>query len=371
MTGAMDVDHFQDVQIFDERGVNVTPKSLAHLAEARKPATRGKDAGGVAFAEELGSGPASAPVASALPAARASRPDAAAPTPSEVVLDPELLGETEADEAKNLSPTNARATETRDADEGDVQTKKSLTLEATTVETAVDTETVESTEPEPEVHITLSESDTFVLFKAPGRCVPSDDPAADAFERRNAAYKELLEKKVGSEAYVDASAQTVNLLRKEKLSQSAVVTRTEQASQSSVWEIYDRVVGTDTAAGADASASASASARDAEASVSGVSSALGVGAKSVEKAILQNLYQDKMLLYRNYRVADVGPNRTDAETNATGRRGGILRRRETRPRALVGLHLRRDARARSDLRGVEQARAGCAGGRVRFAAGGK
>jgi hypothetical protein len=189
MTGAMDVDHFQDVQIFDERGVNVTPKSLAHLAEARKPATRGKDAGGLAFAEELGSGPASAPVASALPAARASRPDAAAPTPSEVVLDPELLGETEADEAKNLSPTNARATETRDADEGDVQTKKSLTLEATTVETAVDTETVESTEPEPEVHITLSESDTFVLFKAPGRCVPSDDPAADAFERRNAAYK--------------------------------------------------------------------------------------------------------------------------------------------------------------------------------------
>ena len=316
MTGAMDVDHFQDVQIFDERGVNVTPKSLAHLAEARKPATRGKDAGGLAFAEELGSGPASAPVASALPAARASRPDAAAPTPSEVVLDPELLGETEADEAKNLSPTNARATETRDADEGDVQTKKSLTLEATTVETAVDTETVESTEPEPEVHITLSESDTFVLFKAPGRCVPSDDPAADAFERRNAAYKELLEKKVGSEAYVDASAQTVNLLRKEKLSQSAVVTRTEQASQSSVWEIYDRVVGTDTAAGADASASASASARDAEASVSGFSSALGVGAKSVEKAILQNLYQDKMLLYRNYRVADVGPNRTDAETNA-------------------------------------------------------
>jgi hypothetical protein len=113
MTGAMDVDHFQDVQIFDERGVNVTPKSLAHLAEARKPATRGKDAGGLAFAEELGSGPASAPVASALPAARASRPNAAAPTPSEVVLDPELLGETEADEAKNLSPTNARATPTK------------------------------------------------------------------------------------------------------------------------------------------------------------------------------------------------------------------------------------------------------------------
>ena len=314
MTGAMDADHFQDVQIFDERGVNVTPKSLAHLAEARRPATRGKDAGGLAFGASLGSGPASASVASALPAARNSRSDAAAPTGSEVVLDPELLGEPEADDG-DVSPTNANATETRDADEGDVQTKKSLTLEATAIETAV--ETSESTEPEPEVQLTLSESDTFVLFRAPGRCVPSDDPAADAAERRNAAYKELLEKKVGSEAYVDASAQTVNLLRKEKLSQSAVVTRTEQASQSSVWEIYDHVVA-NAAAGADASASASASARDAEASVSGfsVSSALGVGAKSVEKAILQNLYQDKMLLYRNYRVADVGPARTEAETNA-------------------------------------------------------
>ena len=65
MTGAMDVDHFQDVQIFDERGVNVTPKSLAHLAEARKPATRGKDAGGIAFGAPLGSGPAAASAASA------------------------------------------------------------------------------------------------------------------------------------------------------------------------------------------------------------------------------------------------------------------------------------------------------------------
>ena len=73
MTGAMDADHFQDVQIFDERGVNVTPKSLAHLVEARRPATRGKDAAGLAFGASLGSGPASASVASALPAARASR----------------------------------------------------------------------------------------------------------------------------------------------------------------------------------------------------------------------------------------------------------------------------------------------------------
>ena len=32
MAGSLDSDVFQDVQIFDENGVNVTPKSLAHLA---------------------------------------------------------------------------------------------------------------------------------------------------------------------------------------------------------------------------------------------------------------------------------------------------------------------------------------------------
>ena len=115
MTGAMDVDHFQDVQIFDERGVNVTPKSLAHLAEARKPATRGKDAGGIAFGAPLGSGPAAVSTASA-EGAEAAGSDAAAPVGSEVVLDPELLGETEAtasDEKKGhlFAPSAAREDE--------------------------------------------------------------------------------------------------------------------------------------------------------------------------------------------------------------------------------------------------------------------
>ena len=44
-----------------------------------------------------------------------------------------------------------------------------------------------STEPEPELALTLTESDTFVLFRAPGRVVPRDDPAAEALERRGAA----------------------------------------------------------------------------------------------------------------------------------------------------------------------------------------
>ena len=307
MTGAMDVDHFQDVQIFDERGVNVTPKSLAHLAEARKPATRGKDAGGIAFGAPLGSGPAAVSTASA-EGPEAAGSDAAAPVGSEVVLDPELLGETEATASDEKKATLFAPSSAREDEE--------VFASATAPNPSSGPE--RPTEPEPEVHLTLSESDTFVLFRAPGRSVPRDDPAAEALERRNAAYGELLARKVGSEAYVDASAQTVNLIRKEKLAQSAVVTRVEQASQSSVWEMAreDDARGAPPGVGtATKHPYADVAARGAEASVSGAQ-ALGAGARAVEKAILQNLYQDKMLLYRNYRVADVGPPR-GGPTSAT------------------------------------------------------
>ena len=307
MTGAMDVDHFQDVQIFDERGVNVTPKTLAHLAEARKPATRGKDAGGIAFGAPLGSGPAAVSTASA-ERAEAAGSDAAAPVGSEVVLDPELLGETEATASdKNkvdlFAPSSAREDE-------------EVFASATAPNPSSGPE--RPTEPEPEVHLTLSESDTFVLFRAPGRSVPRDDPDAEALERRNAAYGELLARKVGSEAYVDASAQTVNLIRKEKLAQSAVVTRVEQASQSSVWEMARGNDGND-GLGATPGVGTATKHPYADVAASGRGAqALGAGARAVEKAILQNLYQDKMLLYRNYRVADVGPPRGEAAETKTG-----------------------------------------------------
>ena len=312
MTGAMDVDHFQDVQIFDERGVNVTPKSLAHLAEARKPATRGKDAGGIAFGAPLGSGPAAASAASA-GAAEAAGSDAAAPIGSEVVLDPELLGETEA-ASSDVNDAAARDDETRDA---------TGATDATDATDATAPRVIGvgpgSTEPEPELALTLTESDTFVLFRAPGRVVPRDDPAAEALERRGAAYGALLARKVGSEAYVDASAQTLNAIRKEKLSQSAVVTRTERASQCAVWETSRETRfgadGEKAVTSAGAGAASGADARDAEASVSGAEMTLGSGLRFVEKAILQNLYQDKMLLYRAYRVADVGPARGEAGAN--------------------------------------------------------
>jgi len=315
MTGAMDVDHFQDVQIFDERGVNVTPKSLAHLAEARKPATRGKDAGGIAFGAPLGSGPAAVSTASA-ERAEAAGSDAAAPVGSEVVLDPELLGETEATASdKNKVHLFAPSSKTREDEE--------VFASATAPNPSSGRSERPDPSPEPEVHLTLSESDTFVLFRAPGRSVPRDDPAAEALERRNAAYGELLARKVGSEAYVDASAQTVNLIRKEKLAQSAVVTRVEQASQSSVWEMARGNDGPGAPPGVGDQKTATkhpyadVAARGAEASVSGAQ-ALGAGARAVEKAILQNLYQDKMLLYRNYRVADVGPPRGEAAETKTG-----------------------------------------------------
>ena len=304
MTGAMDVDHFQDVQIFDERGVNVTPKSLAHLAEARKPATRGKDAGGNAFGALFGSGPAVASTASA-GAAEAAGSEADAPIGSEMVLDPELLGETEAPSSGARRAKDAAA---RDA--SDDETRRATAPRVAGIDPA-------PTEPEPEMRLTLKESDTFVLFRAPSRAVPRGDPAAEATERRGEAYGALLARKVGSEAYVDASAQTVRAIRKEKRSQSAVVARAERASQSAVWETRRDAPGRGGETGG-AGAARRARARDAEASVSGAGTALRLGLRLAEKALLQNLYHAKVLLYRDSRVADAGLARGEAGTRTAG-----------------------------------------------------
>ena len=160
--------------------------------------------------------------------AEAAGSDAAAPVGSEVVLDPELLGETEAtaSDKKKRPPFRAEAARF-----------SSWEVHASaTAPNPFSGGPERPTEPEPEVHLTLSESDTFVRPR-PRRY----RPARRSYRRPGAAERgetgALLARKVGSEAYVDASAQTVNLIRKEKLAQSAVVTRVEQASQSSVWEM--------------------------------------------------------------------------------------------------------------------------------------
>ena len=271
MAGPVDVDAFQDVQIFDENGMNVTPKSLAHLA-----------LGGAGNGLVGITGTSTVPSDALKPISDAG----VDVSTQEVVLDPELLGDAHDEE---------------DASNESSQKPK------------------KSDDPELEIQLTLSEPDTFTLFKAPGRCIKHDDPIAGGITNRNETYTQLLKKKVGSELYVDASSQTIQNIKKEKENQSALYVQSEQASQSSQWDIYDNTgdAGNDEGllkshsigTGTDDLNAAGMSTRRTSTYQSTSSEhvnleRLNPGARRVEKALLQNLYQDRMLLYRNYRVED-------------------------------------------------------------------
>ena len=275
MAGSLESDVFQDVQIFDENGVNVTPKSLAHLAvSSGVPAVvldsaylnPGRTVSGVSSASWK---PESGPLRTA---------GSDANTTGDVVLDPELVDS--------------------DGDEETVIQEKG--------QAGVDDKTIQ---------LMLSESDTFVLLSLPGRCVGHDTTESVGVTKRNETYAALLQTKIGSEAFIDAQTQTIDAVTKEKENQSFLYTQSTQSTQSSGWDISDASFGCDRDALArmmsrtgvgteDAPAASAIDTRDVF--TKDTYSSLATGAQQVEKALLQNLYQDKMLLYRNYSLGDVG-----------------------------------------------------------------
>jgi hypothetical protein len=274
MAGSLDSDVFQDVQIFDENGVNVTPKSLAHLSvSSGVPAVvldsaylnPGRTVSGVSSASWK---PESGPLRTA---------GSDANTTGDVVLDPELVDS--------------------DDDEETVIQEKG--------QAGVDDKTIQ---------LMLSESDTFVLLSLPGRCVGHDTTESVGVTKRNETYAALLQTKIGSEAFIDAQTQTIDAVTKEKENQSFLYTQSTQSTQSSGWDISDASFGGDRDALArtmsrtgvgtvDAPAASAIDTRDVF--TKDTYRSLATGAQQVEKALLQNLYQDKMLLYRNYSLGDV------------------------------------------------------------------
>jgi len=159
----------------------------------------------------------------------------------------------------------------------------------------------------------------------PGRCVASDSTEAVAVEEANGRYRALLKGRQGSELYADVGIQTVNNIVKAKEIQSISEECMSQHSQATGWEIHDalhssqadaleglpdgsmslnstskrldsvsklskRIVASDVAANTNPSASLD---------LSGLENAMA----SMEKIVLQNVYHEKMLLYRDHQVA--------------------------------------------------------------------
>jgi hypothetical protein len=62
----------------------------------------------------------------------------------------------------------------------------------------------------------LNETETNTIFYIPGIVVSGETDEFGITEKRNKAYKELCDKKVSSDAFVEHGSQTMNLTQKMK-----------------------------------------------------------------------------------------------------------------------------------------------------------
>ncbi|XRA96346.1 dynein axonemal intermediate chain 4 [Pycnococcus provasolii] len=193
----------------------------------------------------------------------------------------------------------------------------------------------------------LEETETLQMFDQPSRCVAADHPTADAVTASNAAYAKLLKDKIGSENYVTGFSQTLPSLRKTKESQMAKVGTETVACEATAWDIADAfeekddgreeedVMSPAPAGGAGAASSGKTGTSSLEHSIAASSDFLSLVASQndederdddlpkrtpltdvpgldaalayMERAVTQNSYHDKMLMYRDFRILRAYP----------------------------------------------------------------
>lgn len=89
------------------------------------------------------------------------------------------------------------------------------------------------------VHLTLSETDTIWLLDFPGTSVAEDSEIAEGIKEKNQKYEELLKNRVGNDSYVERGMQTFNNGKKSKEIQSTKVELHEVGCIATNWDMYD------------------------------------------------------------------------------------------------------------------------------------
>lgn len=89
------------------------------------------------------------------------------------------------------------------------------------------------------VHLTLSETETIWLLDFPGTCVAEDSEIAEGIKDKNQRYEELLKNRVGNDSYVERGMQTFNNGKKSKEIQSTNVELHEVGCMATNWDMYD------------------------------------------------------------------------------------------------------------------------------------
>mmetsp|Transcript_24966 Transcript_24966/g.81789 ORF Transcript_24966/g.81789 Transcript_24966/m.81789 type:complete len:774 (+) Transcript_24966:69-2390(+) len=184
------------------------------------------------------------------------------------------------------------------------------------------------------VTLNLQETETFWLLHLPGRCVAMDSAEATVVEEANERYRVQLKQREGSELFVESGMQTLNPLCKQKEVQVSLHARVSNGCQATAHDIADSMevpedgpdaasvdvigqsasaptadkTGTAVDAAAAAAAAAAAESKKEEAASAAETEALeklpGIeeALAYVEKVVVQNVYHDKLLIYRNFKT---------------------------------------------------------------------
>ncbi|XP_060774448.1 dynein axonemal intermediate chain 4 [Neoarius graeffei] len=89
------------------------------------------------------------------------------------------------------------------------------------------------------VDIYLTESEIMCFLDIPAESVSVDSKEAEAVEKRNEVYREICKNRQGNDKYVERTMQTINAASKSKGIQSDRIITVEKGAMATNWDIYD------------------------------------------------------------------------------------------------------------------------------------
>ena len=186
-------------------------------------------------------------------------------------------------------------------------------------------------EKDKEITVVLSETETFFLLDIPSSCVADDDENLKKVQEANAAYTAFVKQKAGQDKYSDRAMQTLNTASKNKDAQATPAPTASIGVDATNYEIHDAIEALKAGQSVqedDLVGSSNKSAGDQKglASLTGgsdgqdLAKAVYESAKfkdalmAAERIVIQNLYHQKQLQYR-----DTNPKPEDANAESKGR----------------------------------------------------
>jgi hypothetical protein len=222
------------------------------------------------------------------------------------------------------TPTRLEDEEDMDGDVDAARKKKSSGPQVTMLQDEFPTKPADVLrEKEKEITVVLSETETFLLLDIPSSCVADDDENLKKVIAANAEYTAFVKQKAGQDKYSDRAMQTLNTASKNKDAQATPAPTASIGVDATNYEIHDAiealkagdVVGEDDLVG---SSNKNSGDHKSLAALTGASDGQD-GGKAIfesgrfkealmaaERIIIQNIYHDKQLLYREPPLPDAG-----------------------------------------------------------------